>query len=103
MLEQLRKEMGQHMNVAGIPLYSILADKAQKANIAFTPAQLIMVMAVLCRGGLRRPDLRDRGRRPRSAAARSVAMGVGGVYVWVNSRPRSASRCSRNSCPTRSN
>ncbi len=36
-LEQLRKEMSQHIKSRGIPLYSILATKAQKANIAFTP------------------------------------------------------------------
>ncbi len=36
-LEQLRKEMTQHMKSRSIPLYAILADKAQKANIAFTP------------------------------------------------------------------
>ena len=46
-LEQLRKEMSQHMTSQGIPLYSLLAEKAQKANIAFTPAQLILVMALL--------------------------------------------------------
>ncbi len=44
-LEQLRKEMSQHMNARGIPLYKILASKAQKANIAFTPRQLMMIMA----------------------------------------------------------
>jgi tight adherence protein B len=32
-LEQLRKEMGQHMSAGGIPLYSILANKA---NISAT-------------------------------------------------------------------
>ena len=37
-LEQLRKEMSQHMSSRGIPLYSILATKAQKANIAFRPS-----------------------------------------------------------------
>ena len=35
-LDQLRKEMGQHMKSRSIPIYAILADKAQKANIAFT-------------------------------------------------------------------
>ena len=44
-LEQLRKEMTQHMKSQSIPLYSILATKAQKANIAFSPSQLIMIMA----------------------------------------------------------
>ena len=46
-LEQLRKEMSQHMSSRGIPLYSLLATKAQKANIAFSPKQLIMMMGVL--------------------------------------------------------
>ena len=46
-LEQLRKEMSQHMKSRSIPLYSMLAEKAQKANIAFTPIQLIIVMMVL--------------------------------------------------------
>ncbi|HHS93766.1 MAG TPA: pilus assembly protein TadB, partial [Rhodobacterales bacterium] len=46
-LEQLRKEMHQHMNSKGIPLYSLLADKAQKANIAFTPKQILMVMVLV--------------------------------------------------------
>ena len=46
-LEQLRKEMGQHLKSQKIPLYSILAKKAQLANIAFTPTQLMIVMVVL--------------------------------------------------------
>ena len=46
-LERLRKEMNQHMKARGIPVYAILADKAQKAAIAFTPQQLMMVMALL--------------------------------------------------------
>ncbi|MFN6978391.1 MAG: pilus assembly protein TadB, partial [Gemmobacter sp.] len=46
-LEQLRKEMSQHMNARSIPLYAILADKAQKANIAFSPRQLILIMVAL--------------------------------------------------------
>ena len=47
-LEQLRKEMSQHANARGIPLYSILATKAQKANIAFSPQQLLMIMVGVC-------------------------------------------------------
>ncbi|EPX87569.1 hypothetical protein ruthe_00433 [Rubellimicrobium thermophilum DSM 16684] len=46
-LEQLRKEMTQHMRSQSIPLYALLASKAQKANIAFSPVQLVMVMAGL--------------------------------------------------------
>ena len=43
-LEKLRKEMEQHMSARGIPLYSLLSEKAQRAAIAFTPKQLIMLM-----------------------------------------------------------
>ena len=43
-LEKLRKEMQQHMKSRSIPLYSLLAEKAQKAAIAFSPAQLVGVV-----------------------------------------------------------
>ena len=46
-LEQLRKEMSQHLKSRSVPIYSILAEKAQMANIAFSPVQLMGVMAVL--------------------------------------------------------
>ena len=86
-LEQLRKEMTQHMNSRGIPLYSILADKAQKANIAFTPRQLIMVMMVL--GGVAFVGLTvgtNAGLPVRIVVA--VGMGVGSVYIWVNNKAK---------------
>ncbi len=46
-LAKLRKEMQQHMKSRTIPLYSLLADKAQKAAIAFSPKQLMTIMAGL--------------------------------------------------------
>ncbi|SFC38230.1 type II secretion system F family protein [Tropicimonas isoalkanivorans] len=86
-LEQLRKEMSQHVNSRGIPLYSILADKAQKANIAFSPNQLMMVMGVL--SGVAFVGLTvatEAGLAVRVVVA--LAMGVGGVYVWVNNKAK---------------
>ncbi len=86
-LEQLRKEMSQHMRSQKIPLYAILASKAQKANIAFTPSQLIMVMVVL---GM----IAFVGLSVGTSAALairivvSIAMGVGGVFVWVNNKAK---------------
>jgi len=82
-LEQLRKEMGQHMKSRSIPLYSILAERAQKANIAFTPAQLILIMcllSVVAFVGLTFGT--GAGLVVRIIVA--IAMGVGAVYVWVN-------------------
>ncbi|TYB82975.1 type II secretion system F family protein [Maritimibacter fusiformis] len=86
-LEQLRKEMHQHMNARGIPVYSLLAEKAQKAAIAFSPQQLIMLMAavsVVAYVGL----TVGTGTGPTVRIAVAIAMGVGGVYVWVNNKAK---------------
>ncbi len=86
-MEKLRKEMNQHKKSMGIPLYSLLATKAQKAALAFTPIQLIMLMAglsVLAFAGLTVGT--DTAVAIR--AALSVAIGVGGVYFWVNSKAK---------------
>ena len=82
-LEQLRKEMSQHMKSQSIPLYAILADKAQKANIAFTPGQLIMVMALLTVVAFFLLTF-GTGASLVIRIVVSVFMGVGAVYVWVN-------------------
>ncbi|MEM6824237.1 MAG: type II secretion system F family protein [Pseudomonadota bacterium] len=82
-LEQLRKEMSQHMRSRSIPLYSILADKAQKANIAFTPQQLVIMMVAMSAVAFLGLTLgTTAGLAIRIVV--SVVMGVGGVYIWVN-------------------
>lgn len=81
-LEQLRKEMGQHLKARGIPLYSILATKAQKANIAFSPQQLIMIMAGLSVFSFLGLTI-GTSAEPAVRALIAVAMGIGGVYTWV--------------------
>ncbi|WP_168713289.1 type II secretion system F family protein [Cochlodiniinecator piscidefendens] len=86
-LEQLRKEMSQHLGSRSIPIYSLLAEKAQKANIAFTPTQLMLVMAVLC--GVAFLGLTvgtDASLAIRIGA--SIATGVGGVFVWINGKAK---------------
>jgi tight adherence protein B len=86
-LEQLRKEMSQHLTARGIPLYSILANKAQKANIAFSPRQLIMIMAglsVFAFLGLTVGTEAELAVR----LLLGVGMGVGGVYFWVNRKAK---------------
>jgi tight adherence protein B len=84
-LAKLRKEMDQHMRSRSLPLYSMLADKAQKAALAFTPQQLILVMvaaSVFSFVGLSVGT--EAGAAVRAVMA--VGMGVGGVYFWVNHR-----------------
>ena len=86
-LEQLRKEMSQHMNSGGIPLYSVLADKAQKASIAFSPRQLVLVMVLLSIFSFFALTVATEAGLPVRALV-SVVMGVGGVYMWVNKKAK---------------
>jgi tight adherence protein B len=82
-LEQLRKQATQHMNAKGIPLYAVLAKKAQMANIAFSPIVLVGLMgglSVFAFVGL--SVATQAGLLTRAGLA--VAMGVGGIFVWVS-------------------
>ena len=82
-LEQLRKEMSQHMKSKSIPLYAILAEKAQKGNIAFTPGQLVMVMGILTVVAFFLLSFMT-GAGLAVKFVVSIVMGVGAVFVWVN-------------------
>ena len=86
-LAKLRKEMDQHMNSRSLPLYSILASKAQKAAIAFTPQQLILLMAGVSVFSFIGLSVGTEA----SFAVRllmGAAMGVGGVFMWVNHKAK---------------
>ncbi len=84
-LDQLRKEMTQHMKSQSIPIYSMLANKAQKANIAFTPTQLILVMILVSGAAFVLLSVMTQvGVAVRVLVA--VSMGVGGVYTWVSNK-----------------
>ena len=87
MLEQLRKEASQHLKAKGIPLYSLLATKAQKANIAFSPRAIIalmMLMSVVAFIGLM---IGTSASTPVRIAV-ALAMGIGGVYFWIHRRAK---------------
>lgn len=86
-LEQLRKEMSQHMKAKGFPLYSILALKAQKAAIAFSPPQLFALMGVLAAVAYVGLTVGTGAETPVRIAV-SIAMGVGGVYLWVDNKAK---------------
>ena len=75
--------MNQHLNAKNIPLYSMLAKKAQRANIAFSPQALIGIMALLSVFAFLMLSVftsAELGLR----AILGILMGVGGVFVWVN-------------------
>ncbi|MEP1591925.1 type II secretion system F family protein [Sulfitobacter sp.] len=82
-LDKLRKEMQQHMNAKSIPLYSLLSERAQKAAIAFTPQQLLMIMAGLAVLAFLGLTIGTDTSVP-VRAMMSVGMGVGTVFFWVS-------------------
>ncbi|PIE15522.1 MAG: pilus assembly protein TadB [Rhodobacterales bacterium] len=86
-MEKLRKEMEQHARSNGIPLYSLLANKAKKANIAFSPVHLILLMIALSIFAFIGMTMGTGASVPVRAAL-SVAMGVGGVYIWVSQKAK---------------
>lgn len=83
-LEQLRKEMNQHIKTRGIPLYALLAKKAQLASIAFTPNQLMMLMGAAAMMAFVGLTATTNLILPLKIFL-SVTFGFGGVYFWINS------------------
>ena len=81
-LEQLRKEMTQHLAAQKIPVYALLSAKAQKANIAFTPKQLMLVMAGLSIFAFLGLTLGTSSTLPMRLII-APAIGIGAVYMWV--------------------
>jgi tight adherence protein B len=86
-LAKLRKEMSQHTKSRTIPLYSLIASKAQKANIAFTPQQLIMVMLGLIVASFLALTIAT-GAGFAIRLMLSIGMGIGAVMFWVNSKAK---------------
>ncbi len=84
-LDKLRKEMQQHMKSRSIPLYSLLSEKAQKAAIAFSPKQLVLIMAGLAAFAFMALTI-GTATEPPVRASLAVGIGVGGVYFWVSSK-----------------
>jgi tight adherence protein B len=86
-LAKLRKELDLHKGASPIPFYALIADKAQKANIAFSPGQLILVMVALSVAAFVGMSVLTATALPLRLLI-SVGMGVGGVFYWVNSKAK---------------
>jgi tight adherence protein B len=86
-LAKLRKEMDQHKGSVNLPLYTLIADKAQKANIAFSPGQLMLVMLGLTVAAFMGLTILTTASLPIRLLV-AVGMGVGGVFYWINSKAK---------------
>lgn len=86
-MAQLRKEMSQHEGARNIPLYSLLAEKAQKANLAFPPSMLLMIMGALVVVSFFLLTFMTASALPIRILV-SVVFGVGAVFLWVNKQAK---------------
>ena len=86
-LAKLRKELDQHKGGVSLPFYQMIADKAQRGNIAFSPNQLMLMMLVGSVVAFLLMTILTGASLPLRALA-SVGMGVGGVFFWVNSKAK---------------
>ncbi len=86
-LNTLRKEREQHAKSKKVPLFSILGNKAEQANIAFSPKALVMIMVAISAVSFVIIFIMT-GMSPLVAALISVAMGVGGVFMWLNNKAK---------------
>jgi len=84
-LDTLRKEHEQHLKSRQFPLVSIISKKAAKANIAFSPKALIMVMVLLAVVAFAGLTLGTSTALPVRVVV-SVVMGFGAVYMWLNKK-----------------
>ncbi|PVA10384.1 pilus assembly protein TadB [Pelagivirga sediminicola] len=86
-MEKLRKEMEQHLRSRRFPLYSVLASKAQKAAIAFSPKQLMMLMVLLAFLAFVGLSVGTSTSVPVRIAV-SAAMGIGGIFTWISMKAK---------------
>lgn len=86
-IESLRKEITQHQGTTGIPFYSLLAEKALKAKIAFSPFMLILMMLLLAGAAFIALSIMTQAALGLRAGL-SAFMGVGAIWFWVSSKAK---------------
>lgn len=86
-IERLRKEATQHTKSTAIPFYSLLAEKAEKGKIAFSPMMLILLMVLVGTVGFMALTLLT-GAPLGVRIGVSAAIGVGAIWFWVSGKAK---------------
>lgn len=86
-IDRLRKEATQHSRTTAIPFYALLAEKAEKGKIAFSPLTLIGLMFVVSGVGFGALTVLT-GAPLGVRIGVSAVMGVGGIWFWVSSKAK---------------
>ncbi len=86
-LSQLRKEREQHLGLGSIPIMSPMFENAAKANIAWSPAVITMIMI----GAMALAYFALTWFSSAAAGVRipvAIAMGYGIMFIWLRNRAR---------------
>jgi tight adherence protein B len=86
-LERLRKEISQHSGGMSIPFYALLAEKAARARIAFSPIALVGLMGLVAAFVWIALSMATEA-APALKGGLSSAMGIGGVWFWVSKKAK---------------
>ncbi len=86
-IERLRKEITQHARGMGIPFYSLLAERATKGRIAFSPMALVGMMVGITAGVYLALDLFTEAAAALKAGMAGV-FGIGGIWFWVSKQAK---------------
>lgn len=86
-IDRLRKEINQHSKTRGIPFYALLADKATKGKIAFSPPMLLAIMGLLSLIVFLVLTLVTEA-PPMVRLGVALVMGIGGVWFWVSGKAK---------------
>ena len=86
-LNTLRKEREQHTENQGLPIIAPLSEKAAQANIAFSPAALIVVMVIVGVASFLGLTFFT-GAALVIRLGMAVMMGYGAVYIWLNGKAK---------------
>ncbi|MCB1405211.1 MAG: type II secretion system F family protein [Rhodobacteraceae bacterium] len=86
-IDRLRKETTQHGRGTAIPFYSLLAEKAEKGKIAFSPLMLILIMGLLACAAFVGLSLFTAAPTPLKIGI-SAVMGIAGVWIWVSGKAK---------------
>lgn len=82
-MERLRKERSAHgSGSSALPIYGLLEAHARKANVAFTPSTLLLLMIVLAGVSFVLLSLLTTT-APAMSMVMAGAFGFGGVYIWL--------------------
>lgn len=86
-IDKLRKETTQHSQSTAIPFYSLLAEKAEKGKIAFSPLMLILLMVVVGLAGYTAMSIMTEAPNAVRIGV-STAMGIGSIWFWVSGKAK---------------